>query len=84
MSKYLFKPKKYGYGFTPVSLGGWIATLVLLGIVLGAAYVNGIFNETVSNMQVYRYILDLFLIIGVFTYWAEKHCDGEVKWRWGK
>lgn len=84
MKKYLFKPKRYGYGFVPISLGGWLATLLLLILVFISAYINNINSEFVTVSQGLRFLLDFIILLGLFTMWAEKYCDGDVRWRWGK
>lgn len=88
MTKYWFKPKKYGYGFFPISWEGWLATLIMLGLVFLSAYTNGFFELSETNQALppedgARFLLDVFLILGISTFYFEKKTDGKVKWNWG-
>lgn len=84
MSKHWFVPKMFGWGFVPVSLAGWLMTLVLIGLLLISAYLNNIWQETASLRDAGRFLIDLILLISAFSYFAEKKTKGELKWRWGK
>ncbi len=84
MSKYWFKPKKYGWGFIPVSWEGLLMTLGLIGVLLMSTKTNGFFTENVTEYQFMRFLLDVVFTIGVFSYFAEKKTDGDLRWRWGK
>lgn len=84
MKKSFFRPKLYGYGFTPCSAEGWLATLVLLGMILFSACLNNIFSEFIAQKDVLRFIFEILIVTMVFSNWAEKRTDGELKWRWGK
>lgn len=83
MKKYWFKPKCYGYGFCPSSWEGWIATIVFIGLVFASAYVNGFFSSEIDNKDGVRYLLDLFILSGVFTALFKDSVDGGLQWRWG-
>ncbi|MDP7477394.1 MAG: hypothetical protein QF442_03020, partial [Candidatus Peribacteraceae bacterium] len=62
MAKYWFQPKSYGYGFYPISWEGWLATLVLLIMILLSGWANGIFSEIGATAEGgVRFILDVFL-----------------------
>ncbi len=84
MQKYWFKPKRYGYGFVPVTTCGWLATLALLAILLFAGYTNGLFApEEVSIRDGLRYMLDIFMITALFTILCKDKVEGGLAWRWG-
>jgi len=86
--KVWFKNKWYGYGVFPVSWEGVLFTLVFLGLVFASFYANGVFDPEFLEATVWkihaRLVVDLFLLIGVFLYFAEKHMDEPVEWRWGR
>ena len=84
MSKHWFNPKSYGWGFVPISWEGWLMTAGLIGILLLSAKANGFFTETISEEQGIRFLLDVLFSIGIFSYFAEKKTNGELKWRWKK
>ena len=84
MKKYWFKPKRYGYGFYPISWEGWVFTLVLLGAIFASAYINNFFTDSVSIKQGLRYLLDIAFIMGLFSILAKGKTKGELKWQWGR
>ena len=38
MSRYWFKPKRYGYGATPITWEGWVFTLAIMLVILGSGW----------------------------------------------
>jgi hypothetical protein len=88
MTKYWFKPKKYGYGFYPTSWEGWLSTFSLVLLVFASAYTNNFFEQNLQEAALtvkdaVRFIIDVFLITSIFTYLSEKKTDGKLGWRWG-
>jgi hypothetical protein len=84
-SKYWFKPKDYGYGYVPISKEGWIATLVIILIGLGLAYLNNFFNPT--QIRFYNgllFLLEILILGFLFLKLFEKKCLGKLKWNWKK
>lgn len=87
MKKYWFKPKRYGYGAYPVTWQGYLFLFVMIGLVLVSAYINGFFNlsqPTIPVESILRFLLDLVILIGLFTALAHDKVDGELAWRWGE
>jgi len=90
MNKYWFKPKKYGYGFFPISWEGWLATFILVVLVLLSAYVNNFFcgnseKEVVLEAKNgFRFLLDVLMISGLFTVLFKDKVKHGLQWRWGK
>ena len=85
MNKYWFKPKNYGYGYVPISVEGWIATLLLIVVGIFLVYINNIFNSSSLTLWDSLFFLIEILIIGfVFLKVFEKRCKGKLKWNWGK
>lgn len=41
MSKPWFRPKKFGYGWTPVTWQGWVVTIILALIIVGSIVLLG-------------------------------------------
>ena len=87
MTKYWFKPKTYGYGFYPITWQGWLATLALLVALFASAYTNGFFDLTEDSVlpvkDGVRYLLDIFIIVSVFTALCKDKVDGGLQWKWG-
>lgn len=87
MKKKWFVNKCYGYGVMPVSWEGWLATLVLLGLVLVSAYTNFLFEPELLETEpraILRFVFDGVLLIGLFLLFAERHMDEPLEWRWGR
>ncbi|MDP6561921.1 MAG: hypothetical protein QF793_03275 [Candidatus Peribacteraceae bacterium] len=85
MTKYWFKPKRYGYGFYPVSWEGWVATLALLVVVLLSACINHVIVEPgPTRAETIRFVLDVLIISGLASLFFEKKMQDPLKWRWGK
>jgi len=79
-----FKPKRYGFGFgLPITRQGWLALFVLLVTIGISIHVNDIFNPEVTSDQGLRFLLDLFLIVSIFTALFKDRVEGGLKWRWG-
>jgi hypothetical protein len=85
MSKYWFKPKRYGYGFFPISIEGWLCTIGLVIIILLSGFSGDIFSESEpSHKQLVRFMLDIFIFASIATYLFEKKMKEPLKWRWGR
>lgn len=85
MSKHAwFGPKKYGYGYSPVSWEGWLLSLTYaLALVGGLAAFSALFHAPPSP---WKQIIILGWIAGVtalFFWIANRHTEGEMRWRWG-
>ncbi len=82
MTTYWFKPKRYGYGATPVTWQGWSATLAAVVAIAIAATVlvpRGVHNPAawIAFAAVEAAIVAVLWII------ARRKTDGEWRWRWG-
>lgn len=83
MNQYWFKPKNYGYGFTPITREGWIATIVLLSLVLGAAYINGFFSGEVDLSSGMHFLFETLCFVIAFTLLFKDRVKGGLRWKWG-
>jgi hypothetical protein len=83
--KYRFVPKTYGRGFMPISLEGWLFTLLLTVVMLLSAYVHNMLSGANPTLEQYAgFIVDLFLIIFSSSWYMDQKTDGDLKRRWGK
>ena len=74
MTKYWFAPKTYGYGYVPISVEGWLATLILILIGIFLAYLNSFFNPYeikfyngllfLVEILVLGFVLEVRIVIG--------------------
>jgi len=84
-SKYWFRPKRYGYGFYPISWQWWAMTFFLVGLIVLSAYTNNFMSPNWPTMeQGARYLLDLIIFLILFTLISINKTEGELKWNWGK
>ena len=83
MTEYWFRPKRYGYGATPVTWQGWAVTLAnrarvvaisLLSDGLDGAKPSGPWSRCLPSM---RPSSQRSVII------CRRKTDGEWRWRWG-
>ncbi len=84
MNKYWFLPKLYGYGFFPITWQGWLATLVLLTLMILSAYINNFFNCQVGPQNGSRFFLDIVVLTLLFTVLFKNKVKGGLRWQWGR
>ena len=82
-NKYWFEPKRHGWGFTPSSWEGWLATLVLMILLLIILETNGLFTGRLSGEGALRVIFDIFIVVGIFTVLMRDKVKTGLGWRWG-
>jgi hypothetical protein len=83
MTRYWFRPKRYGYGATPATWEGWVVTLAVTGIVIGSV----VGMELLVDRSDFTAWIVWALAIGAVTVWfvrmVRERTDGEWRWRWG-
>ena len=84
MKKYWFKPKKYGYGFRPVTVEGWAVTVSLLIMILLAASANGFFLGTVTFKSGVHFFFEMICFCVAFIILFKGKVEGGLHWRWKK
>lgn len=83
MRKPWFRPKLYGYGFTPVSWEGWLTTAVFAAALIAAVELiprligDPLLGAAAAAAAACLLIAALFAI-GLWR------TDGELRWRWGR
>jgi hypothetical protein len=81
-----FKPKRYGYGATPVTWQGWIivAGFVLAVLALVWWLIGFDRSEPPTLFNILMFLK--FLLLLILTLWlvVKHNTDGEWGWRWGK
>ena len=85
MSSVWFRARSYGWGWTPVSVEGW---LVMLAFVMAAGVVTAIFIYQVRSgvgrgSATLQFLLAIAILTGLLT--AVAWLTGErPRWRWGE
>ena len=81
MAEYWFKPKRYGYGATPVTWQGWAVTLGTMCAVVAASLCLRLTAKSPWSLAV-LILFDVAAIaaLGIISY---RKTDGGWRWRWG-
>jgi hypothetical protein len=81
VTQYWFKPKRYGYGATPVTWQGWAVTLAtvvaMVGVNLGLRLTEA-HHWTLAAILVFD-----VLALAVLFIVCRRKTAGEWRWRWG-
>jgi hypothetical protein len=81
MSQYWFKPKRYGYGATPITWQGWAVTL---GIVAAMVAVSLCLRLNDRHYWALAVLIAFdVLALGTLFVVARRKTEGGVRWRWG-
>jgi hypothetical protein len=83
MTRYWFKPKRYGYGATPVTWEGWAFTGLVVAIVAGSGWLLLGTGRTPdwTMLLVWWAIVALMLAVSVVV--SKSRTEGSWRWRWG-
>jgi len=81
VTQYWFKPKRYGWGATPVTWQGWTVTLATVLAMVG---VNVGLRLTERHYWVLAAILGFDALALAFLFIICRYkTEGEWRWRWG-
>lgn len=81
MTRYWFKRRRFGYGWTPATRQGWFTFAVYLVAVVGGALVTGALTDD-SKGGTTGYLLIFVVLTLVFIAIAVAK-GPRPKWRWG-
>jgi hypothetical protein len=82
MSTYWFRPKRYGYGATPVTWQGWaVVAAAVAAIVLAALLILD--HHARSPRTLVTFFAVEVVILAVLWVICRRRTDGEWRWRWG-
>ena len=88
MSDYWFKPRRYGYGVTPIDWRGWLAVAILAALDVGLTVwlmVLPTLDKTGPSLIQFMAWAGLTAVITlVFVAFSKARTDGEWRWRWGE
>jgi hypothetical protein len=82
MTTYWFRPKRYGYGATPVTWQGWAITIAALVVVVVAT----IRLSALSAVDPQFWMIVVIDAVVITALWivSRRKTDGEWRWRWGR
>jgi hypothetical protein len=81
-----FKPRRYGYGATPISWQGWMITAGAVALIAVAALMLLGFNraEPPDAGRVALFLGIDALVIAALWFVSRRTTVGEWRWRWGR
>ncbi|HUK06225.1 MAG TPA: DUF3309 family protein [Stellaceae bacterium] len=85
MTKFWFKARHYGWGWTPASVEGWIVTVVLVLLLLASTviFIRAVQSGAEPRLATLLFLVATALISGVAVVIA--FVTGEPpRWRWGR
>lgn len=85
MTKLWFKARSYGWGWTPISVEGWIVVIVSLLLILGgvAMFVYQVSRGADPRLAIILFMIWNGLLCGAVV--AVCRATGETpRWRWGR
>ena len=78
-----FKRKRYGWGWTPVTIRGWFVVIAYIAFVVICAAWFGSTEELSSGTGLSFFVLILLSSTSLLLWISYKH-GPMPKWRWGK
>jgi hypothetical protein len=81
MAEYWFKPKRYGYGATPVTWQGWAVTLGTVLVMVAASLYLRLTEQHYWALAV-MFAFDAAALFTLFVV-SRRRTNGEWRWRWG-
>ncbi len=86
-NRFWFKPKRYGYGATPVTWEGWLVMVLALAIILGTTWALlpeiAALNAGRITAGAVAWLVVLFATVMALTIITRRKTDGEWRWRSG-
>jgi hypothetical protein len=80
-----FKPKRYGYGATPIAWQGWALTLGFVGAIVGlVAMTIGFARDGRTPAQYAIFFICAAVLVAALWIISKRTTDGEWRWRWGR
>jgi hypothetical protein len=81
MTRYWFRPKRYGYGATPVTWEGWVVTFATVLAMIAVSLTLRL--ETRSALALAALIAFDVAALVVLFFVSRRKTEGEWRWRWG-
>jgi hypothetical protein len=86
MTQYWFAPKAYGYGATPVTWQGWLATFAFAAVIalLTLSVWGASAGEASPFFRIALWTAAAISLTAGFIWFCRRKTDGQWRWRWGK
>ncbi|HUC50983.1 MAG TPA: hypothetical protein VMA30_16515 [Xanthobacteraceae bacterium] len=81
MSTYWFRPKRNGYGATPVTWQGWVLTFATVAVIVAAT--STVMTRSALDAVFWLAVAVDFAAVLVLVEISRRKTDGEWRWRWG-
>jgi 4-hydroxybenzoate polyprenyltransferase len=82
VTTYWFKPKRYGYGATPVTWQGWLVTLATIFVVMAASLLLPTIAPAAGWLWLAVLAIDALAVVALLIV-SRRKTKGEWRWRWG-
>jgi uncharacterized membrane protein len=84
MTQYWFRPKRYGFGATPITWEGWAVTLAVAAVIVASVVaMNRFVDRSDATAWLTWAVLIAIATLG-FIQFTRRKTDGEWRWRWGE
>jgi|GEM_PF-653106 hypothetical protein len=77
---YWFAPKRYKYGYTPVTWQGWVCAGVLVILITLMAEINQLFQGAPTIREILHFLFDILILVGFLIFVLKKKIKGLPKW----
>jgi hypothetical protein len=83
MTQYWFKPKRYGYGATPITWEGWAMTLGVVAVIVGSIVAMNLLVDKSNAVAWLLWATFIAAMTWLLVHVSRQRTDGEWRWRWG-
>jgi hypothetical protein len=84
MTRYWFRPKRYGYGATPVTWEGWAFTGLVVAVIVGAGWLLLGTARTPDWTMLLVWWAIVAVVLAASLVVSKSRTEGSWHWRWGR
>ena len=84
MARYWFKPRRYGYGATPVTWEGWILTIGVAAVIILSIVAMNLLADRSNVVAWLVWAAFIAAVAFLMFHISRQRTDGEWRWRWGQ
>ena len=82
MARYWFRPRRYGYGATPVTWEGWALTVAVAAIVAISVVAMNLLADRANFAVWIAWATIIAAVVVSFVRISRQRTDGEWRWHW--